>query len=317
MKSITSFLIFAGCTSSITPSPSVDFGSDTSTPDSDSESIPGDDTGAGVEDTGDGTDADTTPEEAEDYRLVGAYGVSQATQTVAASCQMETRIFTPDVDTGAPLIVLAHGFARTADQLTGWAEHLASWGFIVATPQLCHSSFWDTDHEVNGEDMLAIADALGASEVIYGGHSAGGLSGLIAGALDVRTVGVIGLDATDADGVGLGYAPLLDAPAIGLLGEPSDCNSDCNGSALYQAATDAIAVRVTDADHCDYESDTDWMCTTFCTNAAASFSDEDIQSTIRGLMTAAAFEITDGQTGWWLSGMYYEALLSEGRLSPL
>jgi hypothetical protein len=34
-------------------------------------------------------------------------------------------------------------------------------------------------------------------------------------------------------------------------------------------------------------------------------------------MTAAAFEITDGQTGWWLSGMYYEALLSEGRLSPL
>ena len=303
MKIATAFIIFAGCTANITAPSMVDNELDTLEDD-------------GSVSAGDDTD-DTLSPEPQDYRIVGTHSVSLTTQTIAASCQMETHIFTPAADTGAPLIVLGHGFARSADQVTGWAEHLASWGFIVAAPQLCHSSLWDTDHELNGEDMLVIADVLGAGEVIYAGHSAGGLSALIAGALDVRTVGVVGLDATDADGVGLGYAPLLSAPALGLLGEPSDCNADCNGSELYETVSDSVAVRVTDADHCDYESDTDWMCTTFCTNSAATFSDDEIQTTIRGLMTAAAFEITDGQSGWWLSGMYYESLLSKGRLSPL
>ncbi len=267
-------------------------------------------------DTADTSEPDDTGTEPEDYTLTGPYAVSSQSQIVSASCDMDTRIFTPDAP-DAPLIVLGHGFARGPEQLVGWAEHLSSWGFTVALPALCHSSFWDTDHVANGEDMLAIPDALGAASVIYGGHSAGGMAAFVSAALDSRALGVVGLDATDAEDVGLDYADILAVPALGMLGEPSSCNAHGNGAGLYQATSDAVAVRVTDADHCDYESDTDWVCTSFCTNSAASFSDEDIQAAIRGLMTAAAFELLTGETGWWGSGSFYDGLIDEGRISPL
>ncbi|MDG1481493.1 MAG: hypothetical protein P8R54_17995 [Myxococcota bacterium] len=265
-------------------------------------------------DTGDTADsgAETAPE---DYSVSGPYSVSVQSQTISASCDMETQIFTPDAP-DALLVVLGHGFVRGPEQLVGWAEHLSSWGFTVAVPLLCHSSFLDTDHEANGEDMLAIPDALGASSVIYGGHSAGGLAAFVSAALDIRALGVIGLDATDADDIGLGYASILSVPALGMLGEPSSCNAHGNGAGLYQTAGDAVSVRVTDADHCDYESDTDWVCTSFCTNSSATFSDEEIQATIRGLMTAAAFEILAGGTEWWEEGQFYEELVSGGQIVP-
>ncbi len=310
---LTPLLLLLGCTANIT-APELD-GSVADTGTASDTIVEDDSSGDTGEDSQTDTDTEPAPEPV-DYTVTGPHAVSSRSQNIQASCTMQTLIFTPD-SASAPLIVLAHGFARSADQLTGWAEHLASWGFTVAVPSLCHSSFWDADHEANGGDLTAIPDALGVSQVIYGGHSAGGLAALDAGALDARTLGVIGLDATDSDGIGVGYARSLSAPALGLLGEPSDCNADNNGAALYQTAADSLAVRVTDADHCDYESDTDWMCTSFCTNSAASFSDSDIQTSIRGLMTAAAFEITDGETGWWESGSFYEELVSSGRLTPL
>lgn len=266
--------------------------------------------------TGDTSEPDDTGTEPEDYSQPGPYAVSSQQQIVSASCDMDTQIFTPDAP-DAPLVVLGHGFARGPEQLVGWAEHLSSWGFTVALPALCHSSFWDTDHVANGEDMLTIPDALSASSVIYGGHSAGGMAAFVSAALDSRTLGVVGLDATDAEDIGLGYADILAVPALGMLGEPSSCNAHGNGAGLYQTAGDAVAVRVTDADHCDYESDTDWVCTSFCTNSAASFSDEDIQAAIRGLMTAAAFELLSAETGWWGAGSFYDGLVDEGRITPL
>ena len=140
-------LLLAGCTASVTPGTdpaedpagSSDTGSETG-----GETGPDtDDTGSAPEDTG---TPDTEPEEEEDpepvdYRTAGPHGVSASSQTVQASCSMSTRVFTPDSSTGAPLVLLGHGFARTGDQLVGWAEHLASWGFTVAVPDLCHSSF--------------------------------------------------------------------------------------------------------------------------------------------------------------------------------
>jgi hypothetical protein len=320
---LTSLLLLLGCGSAVTAPldpTSQDTGDASDANDTDDIDDTDDtaDPDTGGFDAGGSTDDTGTDSEPSDYTVDGPHVVTALTETVAASCDMQTQVFTPDIeDPDLPLIVLGHGFARGADQLVGWAEHLASWGFTVAVPALCHSSIWDTDHEANGTDMLAIPDALGALTVIYGGHSAGGLAAFVSGALDSRAIGVIGLDATDADDIGLDYAALLTVPALGLLGEPSSCNADSNGAALYQTASSAVAVRVTDADHCDYESDTDWLCTSFCTNAAATFSDADIQTAIRGLMTAAVFEILDEETGWWESGSFYEALVAEGRITPL
>ena len=261
--------------------------------------------------------SDGTQSAPQDYRERGPWAVHQSSQDIPASCSMETFLFEPDGHSELPLVVLGHGFARSAKQLTGWAEHLASWGFTVAVPQLCRSNFWNADHEINGDDMVVIGEVLGASEVVYAGHSAGGLSAFIGAALDPAAIGVIGLDATDADGMGLSYAAQLSVPALGLVAEPSDCNADCNGYDLFSHTADAVAVRVNDTDHCDYESFTDWMCTWFCQNLDAEFADAELHSTIQGLMTAAAFEVSTGPTGWWQQGGFYDALLLEGRITPL
>ena len=190
----------------------------------------------------------------------------------------------------------------------------------VAVPTLCHASIWDTDHPQNAADLVALADALEAGPRLYIGHSAGGLASLMAGADDPDATAVITLDGVDADGLGEEAAP--DAPTLyGILGEASSCNSSGNGEAWFSAAPDATALRLTEADHCDFEADTDWMCTVMCTGSNGSFSDEEIQATLRSLLTAAALEESGldevGEAWWAAGGEGYDALLAAGAVESL
>lgn len=277
----------------------------------------------GGETAGEETGGDDTaePEPLGDLREPGPYGVSRSTRSVAvASCTMDVVLYEPDGE-GAVLVVLSHGFARSASNLLGLGEHLASWGLTVALPALCHSSILDTDHAQNGADIVSLAAALGSSEVIYAGQSAGGLASLLAGAQDAATLGVISLDGVDASGLGSGAAGSLSAPLYGLVGESSSCNSSNNGTAWFAAAPDAQALRVTEADHCDFESDTDELCTWFCTGSNDLFSDADLASTITGLTTAAALEaagLAAAAEVWWeAGGEEHDALEASGAITGL
>ena len=88
---------------------------------------------------------------------------------------------------------------------------------------------------------------------------------------------------------------------------------------MYNAAENAITLRITEADHCDFENETDGICTTFCDGTNDVFSNEEIQDTITGLLTAAAIEAVgfgQGVSDWWEEGGgYYEALATEGAIS--
>ena len=139
-------------------------------------------------------------------------------------------------------------------------EHLASWGLRVATPQLCHSSVLDTDHEVNGDDMVALADALaGTAPVAYAGYSAGGLSALVAASSDTDSAALVGLDLVDSGSLGATYAPSVTAPTHGIVGTPSSCNTQNNGVPIVGSIAGALQGRVTEADHCDFEDPTDFL----------------------------------------------------------
>ncbi len=155
--------------------------------------------------------------------------------------------------------------------------------------------------------------------MIYAGHSAGGLSSVIAGNEDPHAIGVIGLDVTDVEPKGTTAAAGLTVPFYGLFGESSDCNSNNNGIAVGYMASDAEMLHVTEADHCDFENETDWLCTTFCTGTNNTFTDDAIHRTVSGLLAAAAHAIVgldDAQEHWWTSGgVYYDALLSTGAVS--
>ena len=166
------------------------------------------------------------PEEAqslEDFTLTGPYNVNFLDSYAdVTDCNMRYFTYSPAGIQDPPVVVLGHGFARGPETMVGWAEHLSSWGAEVLLPTLCHYNvFWGVDHELNGQNMIELGQWHGAEEVIYAGHSAGGLAAIIAASLDDSNLGVLGLDATDTEGVfgiedfiGQQYAPNVGTAAF-------------------------------------------------------------------------------------------------------
>ena len=250
---------------------------------------------------------------------------------MATNCTdgMAYQVYTPQGVSNPPVLVLAHGFLRGGSlgthTMIEWGAHYASWGVEVLVPTLCHYSLASVDHEMNGQNLIELAQHHGATSVLYGGQSAGGLAAVIAAANDSSALGVLGLDATDTEGVpgvddfiGQNYAGSVQVPSYALVAEPSSCNSNNNGISLFELMDEAQVFRVTDSDHCDYESPTDWGCTSFCLNQGGTFSDEDIFPVIAHLSTAAILAITgdsgaeqawsDSSVSGWVSSGQLERL---------
>ena len=190
------------------------------------------------------------------------------------------------------------------------AEHLASWGVEVLLPTLCHYNvIWGVDHELNGQNMVELGNYHGADEVVYAGHSAGGLAAIIAASLDGTNLGVLGLDTTDTEGVfgvadfiGQQYAPNVTSITFSIRGEPSTCNSSGNGLNLFEMMNNSYKTKVSEADHCDFEYPTNFGCELNCENSNAIISDDEIRSEIIMLGTSAILSLTgisnDGLVYW-------------------
>lgn len=225
----------------------------------------------------------------------GPYSVSNSAGTASVSSCTSGMKYTQFIssNTNSPTIILSHGFARGSGNMMDWGSHFSSYGFDVYVVDLCHASFFDANHPQNGEDLVEFSNSMNIAAPIFMGHSAGGLASVIAGSIHPDTLGVFGLDATnDGSSSGNSYAPSITAMSLELVGIPSDCNSQNNGVDLFKSIADSQIIRVTDADHCDFESPTDGLCTTFCSNNAASISDVDIQNHIKALSTAGLLWMT-------------------------
>lgn len=273
---------------------------------------PADDTDTDVD-----PDTDTEAPAPTDWRARGDAFVSQDTDTWSVpGCDAEVVRFTPDTPVDPALVVvLTHGFSRTKENMAGLAELLASHGLPVITPDLCHLSFLDTDHPQNGRDLQALAAETGAARVIYAGFSAGGLASVLAASEDPAAIGVVGLDPVDAGGLGLDAVAGLDVPLWAVFGTPGDCNSDGNG---LDWVADDQRLRISEAEHCDFESPTDRLCTGFCSVPNPDFADTAIQGAIFGLSIAAIAGVAGVEPidGWWRpGGEYYEELSSAGLIT--
>lgn len=155
---------------------------------------------------------------------------------------------------------------------------------------------------------------------------AGGMRAVLAGVDDPDAVAVLGLDLVDyaASSWGDVYLATVNAPALGVplwgvAGESTACNDYANGLAVYAAAPDGNVLRATGADHCDFESPTDAMCTGLCPDIEGAFSGDEAQATIRGLSTAfllwQAGLDPDGALWWTPGGEPYDALLASGTVT--
>ncbi len=247
----------------------------------------------------------------EDFTIRGPYGVSVTSDYAnVTDCNMNYSTYTPIGVDNPPVVVFGHGFARGAETMSGWAEHLASWGVEVLLPTLCHYNvIWGVDHELNGQNMVELSNYHGADKVVYAGHSAGGLAAIIAASLDSSNLGVLGLDTTDTEGVfgvadfiGQQYADNVTSTTFSISGEPNTCNSNGNGLDLFEMMNNTYKVKVDEADHCDFEYPTNFGCQFNCENSNASVSDEIIRAEIVTLGTSAILSLTgissDGLLYW-------------------
>ena len=262
-----------------------------------------------------------------DFSQTGPHAVTVQDRTVSVTgCNINYDIYTPQGITDPPTVVLGHGFARGSSVMVGWAEHFSSWGVEVLLPTLCHYNvLTGVDHEMNGQNMKELAALHGSTSTVYAGHSAGGLAAIIAAAQDSGTVGVLGLDATDTEGVpgvddfiGREYAGDVSCPSFSVMGEPSTCNSNNNGLELFKAMPEYRAIQVMSADHCDFESPTDFVCEMSCEASTAEYSDEEIRPVIVSLATAAIVSLAgvseDGTLVWadvGISDWIEEGLIQE------
>ena len=258
-----------------------------------------------------------SPSKLVDFSQPGPYRTAQESRSAAVTnCDsMDYIVHSPVGIDDPPVVVLGHGFARGPDVMSGWADHLSSWGVEVLLPTLCHYNVWlGVDHEMNGQNMRELAAQHGATAAVYAGHSAGGLAAIIAASQDSSPIGVLGLDTTDTqdipgvrDFIGREYAGDVTAPAFSLRGEASTCNANNNGIDLFRMMPDYRAVKIASADHCDFENPTDIICEAGCENTAALFGDEDIRSAIISLGTAGILSLTslseDGTYAWSDAGI--------------
>ncbi len=252
-----------------------------------------------------------------DFSQPGKESVSSKEKEFAgASCNMKYDIYTPVNKINAPSIIISHGFARSKKQFANTAAHLSSYGFTVYAPNACSV----TDHQKVGEDLAKLAEFIGG-KIVFVGHSAGGLRSLIAGSIYSQTSAVFGLDLVDKDEAGVKVASNFNKPLYGVFGEPSSCNSESNGTAVYQAAIDSRLIKIVDANHCSFENPSDNICLSMCKNEPSGFSEEILTKRILGFTTAFILwhsAINEkGEEYWNEFGSIYNEMLDSGAIVPV
>ncbi len=281
-------------------------------------------TGTETSDSTEGGDSTGTPSEpGPDLRERGPHEVDVvggSVQTGPGGCVMAYDVFAPADVVDAPTVLLAHGFQGNRGTMAGWAEHWASWGVRVVTPDLCQATIINADHLQNGADLVTLAEHLDVGAVGLAGYSAGGAAALIAAAAMPDALLLLGLDLVDSGGLGLDASADVVAPTHGITAETAMCNGSSNGLPVLGAIDGSLVVRLIDADHCDFQNPGGGFCQ-LCAEDNTVNTPEEIRAAIFGLSTAAVLwrmgvEPTGAQ--WWTPGSaYYDALFDDGLLAQL
>jgi dienelactone hydrolase len=191
-----------------------------------------------------------------------------------------------------PAVAFAHGFSMSGlsngalDNL-GNGEHLASWGYVVAIPELPD----DFEARISAmQQVLSYLEAEATSEGSFlyrkvdtdrlaaAGHSLGGATALALASRDPLVQAVVALDPVyHAGGPGGGDAvwdPEAEGPGIkvpaGVLGAPgSSCNADADYARIYPwiGATHKASYTLVGGSHCDFNDPGNPLCGLICGSA--------------------------------------------------
>ncbi len=178
-----------------------------------------------------------------------------------------------------PVIVLAHGFSQSKANHANQGFHLATRGYIVLIPNSNAAS----DHSRFGDDLIKCIDWIEArnddpGSVLHNrarvnrtgvsGHSAGGLSAILAASRDKRIRAVSVMDPVDNSGLGVAALPEIAAPVAITYSEPSSCNANGSALTLYNAAVGPKrGIKIVGANHSDPQDPVSFTSRLICGSA--------------------------------------------------
>jgi MYXO-CTERM domain-containing protein len=196
---------------------------------------------------------------------------------VAADVNLSTDVRMPKTTGARPLVILRHGYTSYKANMIGWADHLASHGFVGVSFESRDPN--NNDSATDGADMAKLVEWLvqratdnasplfgriDTARIAIGGHSAGGATAMVAASKVLPKVLVL-LDTEDS-APALAVAKNLSAPTVALFAEASGCNEDGDNRKTFAAVTGPrFGVFVPGATHCDGEDPIDVDgCGSFC-----------------------------------------------------
>ena len=132
-----------------------------------------------------------------------------------SGCRNDYTLYRPSRPATALAVMVVPGFMRDRDRMRGWADAIAHRGMTVVTMDFCQPTAFDGRHAENARDMIAVREALGLHDIVYVGHSAGGLASLLAAADDGAARAMVLLDPVDFADLCRGRRGARDGPGAG------------------------------------------------------------------------------------------------------
>lgn len=237
-----------------------------------------------------GPGPDGTPSEP-DPAGDGEHAVTTTSATIPGAAQGRTlaaTVFAPGGGlTPRPLVIVSPGFQMQRTQYTSYAQHLASWGFVVVLTDYAESGFF-IDHARIAADVPAVIDwalaqsalAIDATRIASAGHSLGGKISVFAATLDPRLRAVVGWDPVDSNNPSVAPEKMTTlGAAVAVVGETTNgsgggmpCAPSADNFASFYAAakSPALAITVTGADHMDWVDDPSCSLCGFCSPGTAN-----------------------------------------------
>lgn len=164
-----------------------------------------------------------------------------------------------------PIVIASHGFSASSANQLGWAEHFASYGFVVAAPDF--PGGLSPDHAKNaaivealvGEVARAVPKA-DPTRIGLEGHSAGGLATALAGA-KIRPGAIVLFDPVDTNGIGKAAFEQICSPTLVLFADGGQCNKNAEWKGFGPLAKGPLVLAsVVGASHCDGENAPRGLC---------------------------------------------------------
>lgn len=202
---------------------------------------------------------------------------------------LPSTVYIPSTPGPHALVVISTGLFMARTQYASYAQHMATWGFVVALTDYAEGTSFPSfpNHQRIANDIPAVITwalaqqnlAVDPQKIAVAGHSLGGKVSILAATGDARIRAVVAWDPVDANTPSVTPEKMnLTTAAIAVIGETTNATGGfmpCapaadNFTQYYSAApSPALQATVTGGDHMDWVDDPTCALCTQCDPGSA------------------------------------------------